>query len=91
MNLRQMKNNICLGGTRELHQFCNRCRIIQVTESFCNKFPGNFNTGVTVQRIIIAKIIFIQQEIHLFTAVAAKGFIVGNDRAVARIAAVITR
>jgi len=86
-----VEDNVCLRGTGELHQLGDCGRIIQVAKPFCNKFPGNLNSRVTVHSIIIAQIILVEQQIYLLAAVAAKRFLIGNDRPVTGIAAMITR
>lgn len=89
MNLGQLKNNIGLVAAIKLNQFIYYGRIIEVAKSFGSKFPFCFYTGVFIQVIIIAKIIFIKKKIYLFATVAAKCFITDLYSIIAGFAAMV--
>lgn len=89
MDLGQLKNNISLGTTAELHQFFDDCIIIKVSKSFGNKLSFYFYTGAFIKVIIIAKIVFVKKKIYLFTTIAAKHLIIGKDCLIAGFTAMI--
>ena len=61
------------------------------SQIFQKEFPFGFNTGIFIKAIIIAEIVFIKQEIHLLTAIAAKDFVIGLESTIlAGFAAMVT-
>ena len=76
MHLRQAECNIRLRAAAELHQFVYSGGIVEVSKAFSHKFSFCFNAGVFIKIIISTKVIFIQQQVHLFAAFATKWFAV---------------
>ena len=90
MNLRQLKNNICLVVAVKLHQFIYDHRVIEIAKSFRGKFSFGFYTGGFAEAVISAKIIFVKEQVHLFTAITAESFIISMYRIIAGFAAMVT-
>ena len=72
MHLGDRESDIHLPGTAELHQFLNNGFIIKIGKPAGNKLTLCLNTRRLAEIIITAEIILIQQQVHLFTALAAK-------------------
>ena len=91
MNLRQLEYNIDLAVAVELHQFFDYRFIVEVGKSFRNKFSFRFYTRGGRKIIITTEIIFIKEQVHLFTTVATKYFFISHDGIIARFAAMVAR
>lgn len=77
MHLRQAECYIRLRTAAVLYQFVYSSGIVEVCKAFGHKFSFCFDAGVFIKIVISAKIIFIQQQVHLFATFAAKWFAVG--------------
>jgi hypothetical protein len=72
MHLGYRKSDIRLRIPAKADEFSYSAFIIQVGESFRLEFPFYFNTGIFIQIIVRTEIILIQEEVYLFTPLAAK-------------------
>lgn len=88
MHLRQAECYIRLRAAAVLYQFVYSGGIVEVSKAFGHKFAFGFYAGVFVKIVISAKIIFIQQQVHLFATFAAKWFVVGFNNLVTLFTAV---
>ena len=61
-----------LGFTPKLHKLSDNRFIIEITKSFSAKFACCLESGIFIEIIVAAKIIFIQQKINLAAPLAAK-------------------
>lgn len=89
MHLRQLENNIGLCIAAELNKFFYNAFIIEISELFRYKFSFCFYARGFIKLVIAAQIVFIQQQVHLFAAAAAKTFVVRSYYFIAGIAAMI--
>ena len=87
MHLWQAKGYIGLFSAAKLHQLAGCSGIIKVGKTFADKFAFRFYARRLIKIVIGAKIVFTQQQIHLFTAFAAKWFAVHFNNVVALLAA----
>jgi len=90
MYLWQRKSNIGLGIAAKLHQFLHRTGIIEVGKSCRVEFSFDFNAWLLVQVIVATKIVFVQQQVHLFASLAAEIPVVHTNTIIATFAAMIT-
>ena len=85
-----MKSNIYPAAAVKLNQFANYFLIVEVGKSAGGEFTCCLDARVFIKTIIIAQIIFIQQQVNLFAAIAAKYLIIGLKKVSALFATMIT-
>ena len=90
MHLRQGKEHIGLCIAAELNKLLHSCGVTQVGKTPGSELTPCFNTWGLIKVIIGTKIVFIQQQVYLFTALAAEVFILCANDFIAGIATMIT-
>ena len=90
MHLRQVERNVRLQGAVKLHKFIHQRCVIEVLKTTTHKFAFCLDAGIFVEAVIAAEIVFIEQQVHLPTALAAKVFLVTGYNFCTRVTAVVT-
>ena len=80
-----------MGITSEAHQFLYYRFILKISKPFACKFPFRLDPGCAVEPVIIAKIVFVQQQKNLVAALATKVFISLRNDGFAFVTAVVTK